>query len=107
MNPLRFLIKHFAFQEEQECRMMRIENIENSEVVFDMCNNKSYIDYKLDANKYLSNIYIGEKCKLNYTYLIKEIAKLNGRLPKVRVTDNPFRSEKKDFIYSKQKNPLS
>lgn len=107
VNPLRFLIKHFAFQEEQECRMMRIENIENSEVVFDMCNNKSYIDYKLDANKYLSNIYIGEKCKLNYTYLIKEIAKLNGRLPKVRVTDNPFRSEKKDFIYSKQKNPLS
>ena len=101
VNPLRFLIKHFAFQEEQECRMMRIENIENSEVVFDMHNNKSYIDYKLDANKYLSNIYIGEKSKLNYTYLIKEITKLNGRLPKVRVTDNPFRSEKKDFIYSK------
>jgi hypothetical protein len=101
VNPLRFLIKHFAFQEEQECRMMRIENIENSEVVFDVSNNKSYIDYKLDANKYLCNIYIGEKCKLNYTYLIKGIAELNGRLPKVRVTDNPFRSEKKDYIYKK------
>lgn len=101
VNPLRFLIKHFAFQEEQECRMMRIENIENSEVVFDISNNKSYIDYKLDANKYLCNIYIGEKCKLNYTYLIKGIAELNGRLPKVRVTDNPFRSEKKDYIYEK------
>lgn len=101
VNPLRFLIKHFAFQEEQECRMMIIENIENSEVVFDVSNNKSYIDYKLDANKYLYNIYIGEKCKLNYTYLIKGIAELNGRLPKVRVTDNPFRSEKKDYIYKK------
>lgn len=100
VNPLRFLIKHFAFQEEQECRMMRIENIENNEVVFDFKNNKSYIDYKLNSNRYLVNIYMGEKCKLNYTYIIKEIKKSNLGLPKIRISDNPYRSEKKDFLYN-------
>lgn len=101
VNPLRFLIKHFAFQEEQECRMMRIESIEHSDVIFDMVNNKSYIDYKLDVNEYLTNIYIGEKSKLNHTYLIKEISKKSEKIPKIRISDNPFRSAKKDFIYKK------
>ena len=100
VNPLRFLIKHFAFQEEQECRMMRIENIENNEVIFDFQNNKSYIEYKLNSNSYLTNIYMGEKCKLNYTYIIKEIKKSNLKVPKIRISDNPYRSEKKDFLYN-------
>lgn len=100
VNPLRFLIKHFAFQEEQECRMMRIENIEDNEVIFDAENNKSYIDYKLSANSYLTNIYMGEKCKLNYTYIIKEIKKSNLVVPKIRISDNPYRSEKKDFLHN-------
>lgn len=101
VNPLRFLIKHFAFQEEQECRMMRIESIEHSDVIFDVVNNKSYIDYKLDVNEYLTNVYIGEKSKLNHTYLIKEISKKSVKIPKIRISDNPFRSDKKDFIYKK------
>lgn len=81
--------------------MMRIESIEHSDVVFDMVNNKSYIDYKLDVNEYLTNIYIGEKSKLNHTYLIKEISKKSEKIPKIRISDNPFRSAKKDFIYKK------
>ena len=80
--------------------MMRIENIENNEVIFDFQNNKSYIEYKLNSNSYLTNIYMGEKCKLNYTYIIKEIKKSNLKVPKIRISDNPYRSEKKDFLYN-------
>lgn len=104
LKPLHFLMKHFAFQEEQECRVMKVEDISNSEVMFDIKANKSFIEYKLDCNKYLKNIYLGQKSRLNHTHLIKKIVDAKGKLPQVRVSDNPFRSDKKDIMYNSEKN---
>lgn len=77
LKPLHFLMKHFAFQEEQECRVMKVEDISNIEVSFDSISNKSFIEYKLDCNKYLKNIYLGHKSRLNHTHLIKKLLVLN------------------------------
>lgn len=101
LKPLNFLIKHFSFQEEQECRMMKIEEISDDSVIYDSLNNKSYIEYQVDCNEKIKNIYLGEKAKNNHTYLIKEIIKSGCQLPTIRVSDNPFRSFKDNVIYGK------
>ncbi|MFV5403138.1 DUF2971 domain-containing protein [Acinetobacter sp. 228] len=100
LKPLNYLIKHFSFQEEQECRVMKIEEISDSSVIYDNEKQRSYIEYQVDCDSKIKNIYLGEKSKINYTYLIKKIVEANCILPKVRISDNPYRSVKKDVIFN-------
>ena len=47
---LRYLVKHAAFKEEQECRIIQIKKLKDSEIVKDE-NNCFYVDYlKLNPN---------------------------------------------------------
>ena len=47
---LRYLVKHAAFKEEEECRIIKIKKVKDDEVEKDV-NNCFYIDYqKLDEN---------------------------------------------------------
>lgn len=101
LRPLNFLIKHFSFQEEQECRMMKIEEISDNSVIYDSLYNKSYIEYQVDCDEKIKNIYLGEKAKSNHTYLIKRIIESGCKLPTIRVSDNPFRSFKENVILDK------
>ncbi|MFB6330160.1 hypothetical protein [Acinetobacter sp. TW_SC_4] len=80
---------------------MKIEEISDDSVIYDSLNNKSYIEYQVDCNEKIKNIYLGEKAKNNHTYLIKEIIKSGCQLPTIRVSDNPFRSFKDNVIYGK------
>jgi tetratricopeptide (TPR) repeat protein len=52
---LRYLTKHVAFKEEQECRIIKIEKLENENVKMDE-NKRMYLEY-LEIGKYVKKIY--------------------------------------------------
>ncbi|MEI0496228.1 hypothetical protein R4J09_12575 [Brachyspira intermedia] len=65
---IRFIIKHEAFFEEQELRMLVTSNYKSKEIKADRINNKLYIDYiKLfsENNNYIKEIIIGSKVENN------------------------------------------
>ncbi|MCL2186954.1 MAG: tetratricopeptide repeat protein [Treponema sp.] len=59
---LRYLVKHVAFKEEQECRVVQIRKLDDKKVESDE-NNRFYVEYlKLDA-KNVSEICFAPKAK--------------------------------------------
>src|SRR5690606_784156 len=62
---LRYLIKHYDFKEEQECRIIQVEPlIKNSNVKVTDDSNRMYIDYlpfHSDDKSYLRDVYWGPK----------------------------------------------
>lgn len=93
-KPIQFLFKHFAFQEEQECRIVDIASLDEDKVIADFDSSKTFINYPLDIRESLVNVYIGKAMEKQSVCLTKEILSLNLRLkPKIRLTDNPFRNK--------------
>lgn len=93
-KPIQFLFKHFAFQEEQECRIVDIASLDDDKVIADFDSSKTFINYPLDIRESLVNVYIGKAMEKQSVCLTKEILSLNLRLkPKIRLTDNPFRTK--------------
>ncbi|WP_441375461.1 hypothetical protein [Acinetobacter lwoffii] len=92
IQPIRFLFKHFAFQEEQECRILEICSLSDTKVEADFESAKTYINYPLKIEDYLTNVYIGKALEKKSVCLTKEILSLQLKgNPKVKLTDNPFR----------------
>ncbi|MEJ2899987.1 tetratricopeptide repeat protein [Acinetobacter sp. NS-4] len=94
--PLRYLIKHMAFKEEQECRMIYVTQIDNPLIKYDEKINRIYIDYEPSVMEHLEKIYLAPKAKdekMVFEYLCsrgQEIRK--GKDPvKVKISQNPFR----------------
>ncbi len=54
--PLKYLIKHSAFQEEQECRMVYITSLDRPEVQMDF-GKFLYVEYETDVKSNLDKIY--------------------------------------------------
>ena len=57
---LRYLVKHSAFKEEQECRIIKICRLDNKEVELEN-NEKIYYKYSPDVSEYIYEIYFGPK----------------------------------------------
>lgn len=93
ISPISFLFKHFAFQEEQECRMVVIDKIESDKVILDNSDKaKSYIEYTQPTNRDIKNIYIGLASSYKMSEFLKKM-KDSGvkKLPKTIVSENPYR----------------
>ena len=58
---LRHLVKHVAYKEEQECRVIQIEQINNKEVV-KVEDNRMYVEY-LPVRSYVKKICFGPKAQ--------------------------------------------
>jgi hypothetical protein len=60
---LRYLVKHIAFKEEQECRIVKIHHLNDPEVKTDVNYQKMYIEYLPDTNisKHINKICFGPK----------------------------------------------
>ena len=75
---LRYLVKHVAFKEEQECRIVKILNLtkdeENLEAEKDF--NRMYFKYLSKVSDYIDKIYFGPKTE-GYE-LFKSMLKYNG-----------------------------
>lgn len=94
--PLQYLIKHMAFKEEQECRIVYITQWDDSHIQYDEDIKRFYIDYGHDMVKYLKKIYLApfatpERSMFEY---ITTAAKKNMRTTfdvQIKNSHNPFR----------------
>lgn len=94
--PLRYLIKHMAFKEEQECRIVYLTQWDDSHIQYDEEYGRFYIDYGHDMVKYLEKIYLApfatpERSMFEY---ITTDAKKNKRTEmdvQIKNSHNPFR----------------
>ncbi|WP_201596741.1 hypothetical protein [Psychrobacter vallis] len=89
--PLKYLIKHSAFQEEQECRMIYITSLEDPKVKIDF-GKFLYIEYEADVRDNLDKIYIAPAATQYQPYLAKLLCKSQNK-HKVRIdlSNNPYR----------------
>lgn len=89
--PLKYLIKHSAFQEEQECRMIYITSLEDSKVKIEF-GKFLYIEYEADVRDNLDKIYIAPAATQYQPYLTKLLCKSQTK-NKVRIelSNNPYR----------------
>ena len=85
--PLKYLIKHSAFREEQECRMIYITSMDRPEVTIGY-GSFLYIEYEPDVKTHLDKIYIAPAAlhhKRYFDYVLKDVD-----VP-VEVSGNVFR----------------
>lgn len=68
--PLRYLIKHTAFQEEQECRMIYITTLDDDRVQMDF-GKFLYVEYEAKVRDNLDKIYIAPAATQYQPYLAK------------------------------------
>ncbi|GAF55935.1 hypothetical protein JCM18901_1620 [Psychrobacter sp. JCM 18901] len=85
--PLKYLVKHSAFREEQECRMIYITSIDRPEVTMEY-GSFLYVEYEPSVKEHLDKIYIAPAAlhhKRYFDHLLKDVD-----VP-VEVSGNVFR----------------
>ncbi|WP_394210209.1 tetratricopeptide repeat protein [Psychrobacter piscatorii] len=85
--PLKYLIKHSAFQEEQECRMIYITSLDKPEVKMEF-GRFLYVEYEPDVKQHLDKIYIAPAATQYQPYLAKLLCDTNV---KIELSNNPYR----------------
>ena len=85
--PLKYLIKHSAFQEEQECRMIHITSLKDTKVKMDF-GKFLYIEYETDVRSNLDKVYIAPAATQYQPYLAKLLCDTNV---KIELSNNPYR----------------
>lgn len=85
--PLKYLIKHSAFQEEQECRMVYMTSLDDEKVKMDF-GRFLYVEYEADPMSNLDKIYIAPAATQYQPYLAKLLCDTNV---KIELSNNPYR----------------
>ncbi|GJH42989.1 DUF2971 domain-containing protein [Pasteurella canis] len=87
--PLQYLVKHYAFEEEQECRMISIRSLvqENEKIKTDIAAKSMYVEYPVDVKNAIEKVYLSVGAREFESFFIKAL----GDSKKVRISDNPFR----------------
>lgn len=90
--PLKHLIKHSAFQEEQECRMVYITSLEDKRVKMDF-GKFLYVEYEPEVKANLDKIYIAPAATQYQPYFAKLLCGKNnmGKKIKIEPSNNPYR----------------
>ncbi len=90
--PLKYLVKHSAFQEEQECRMVYITSLDDSRVQMDF-GKFLYVEYEPEVKLHLDKIYIAPAATQYQPYLAKLLCGTNslGEKIKIDLSNNPYR----------------
>lgn len=94
--PLRFLIKHMAFKEEQECRVAYVTQWDDDFIQYDEQLKRFYIDYGSDVVMHLKKIYLGPHAlhgKNMFEYLCSHARhqKRTEHDVKIKISHNPLR----------------
>jgi hypothetical protein len=80
--PISCLIKHAAFEDEDECRMIYITHIADDKIVEPQdyqSTTSLYVEYT-NVEDYIDNIYLGPNCKAQHElWLQNHIKKKQGR----------------------------
>lgn len=89
---LRYLVKHYDFKEEQECRIIQVEPlIDNPKIKISQDYSRMYLEYlpfRVASNCYLENIYFGPKAT-NFELFKDRITQLNTNI-RCWKNDHPF-----------------
>ena len=85
--PLKYLIKHSAFQEEQECRMVYITSLNEPEVIMDF-GQFLYVEYEPEVKTHLDKVYIAPAATKYQPYLDKLLCENDAR---IELSNNPYR----------------
>ena len=86
--PLKYLIKHSAFQEEQECRMVYITSLEDKRVKMDF-GKFLYVEYEPEVKANLDKIYIAPAATQYQPYLAKLLCGTNSLGKKIKIGAHP------------------
>ena len=88
--PLSFMVKHSAYQEEQECRIFRFVAPNDNEIKVAPASKRMYIEYSQSMSKYVNKMYLSpgaEKYRNIFEFLTK---KISNKI-EIRKSKNPFR----------------
>ena len=93
LQPLRYLVKHAAFQEEQECRMVYIGDLpEDERIHTEWENNQMYLEYAEPVRESLDKIYLSPGAELYADFFKRELPTL-AKQGGIRRSKNPFRNK--------------
>ena len=92
--PLQYLVKHIAFQEEQECRIMYITHLHDEKIRHDWERQWMYVEYEEPVLPHIDKIYLSPgAAKYQDFFRILLDQKEDGKESKVRISQNPFRNK--------------
>jgi len=93
LQPLRYLVKHAAFQEEQECRMLYIGNLLEEERIYtDWDAKQMYLEYAPAVRESLKKIYLSPGAEPYADFFKRELPHL-AETGDIRRSQNPFRNK--------------
>ena len=87
--PLKFLIKHAAFEDEQECRIFFITDLFDERIVSDVNNKSMYLEYEPSVREYIKEIYLSIGASKYEDFFIRNLRDSS----KVHHSKNPFRNK--------------
>ncbi|VEB23274.1 DUF2971 domain-containing protein [Avibacterium volantium] len=90
LMPLQYLVKHYAFEEEQECRMVSIRSLtKDSNIKVDEQLNSMYIEYPASVSDAVKKVYLSIGAREKEHFFIRKL----GDHRKVVLSENPFRQK--------------
>ena len=94
LQPLRYLVKHAAFQEEQECRMIYIigDLLKDKRIRTDWSAKQMYLEYAPAVRESLKKIYLSPGAEPYADFFKRELPHL-AETGDIRRSQNPFRNK--------------
>ena len=90
--PLQYLVKHIAFQEEQECRIMYITQFRDEKIHSDREKQWMYVEYKEKVLPHIDKIWLSPGAA-KYQDFFRILLDKGENDDKVRISQNPFRNK--------------
>lgn len=90
--PLQYLVKHIAFQEEQECRIMYITEFRDEKIHSDREKQWMYVEYEEPVLPHIDRIWLSPGAAKHQDFFRILLDQGSGK-SKVRISQNPFRNK--------------
>ena len=90
--PLQYLVKHIAFQEEQECRIMYTTHLHDEKIHHDWEKQWMYVEYEEPVLPHIDKIYLSPGSAKHQDFFRILLDKEDND-DKVRISQNPFRNK--------------
>ena len=90
--PLQYLVKHIAFQEEQECRIMYTTHLHDEKIHHDWEKQWMYVEYKEQVLPHIDKIWLSPGAA-KYQDFFRILLDQGSGKSKVRISQNPFRNK--------------
>jgi len=87
--PLKFLVKHAAFEDERECRIFFITDLFDERIISDVNNKSMYLEYEPSVREHVKEIYLSIGASQYEDFFIRALKDSS----KVCHSQNPFRNK--------------